>query len=146
MGFPVELTTLTTAEEADKYHATGGVAANRHLQRAEEYIHAHLRDAFSLRDLAEAAGTSPSTLLRTFNTHHGVSPMQYVKRIRLEAVRRSMVDSDRPSITVGGVASEYGFRQLGRFSAEYRKVYGELPSVTLRRHRHRHRLSDTKGL
>jgi transcriptional regulator GlxA family with amidase domain len=140
----VELTTLTTAAEAEKDHATGGVAANHHLQRAEEYILAHLRDAFSLHDLAEAAGTSLSTLLRTFNTHHGVSPMQYVKLIRLEAVRRSLLDAGLPSGTVCGVASEYGFRQLGRLSAEYRKVYGELPSVTLRRHRHR--LSDTKGL
>jgi len=82
--------------------------------------------------------------LRTFNTHHGVSPIQYVKLIRLEAVRRSLANSDPLSITVGGVASEFGFRQLGRFSAEYRKVYGEIPSVTLRRHRHR--LSNTKGL
>jgi len=144
MGFPVELTTFTTAAEAKKDHASGGVAANQHLQRAEEYIHAHLGDAISLHDLAEATGTSPSTLLRTFNTRHGVSPMQYVKLLRLEAVRRSLLDSDPLSGTVCGVASEYGFRQLGRFSAEYRKVYGELPSVTLRRHRHR--LSDTKGL
>ena len=70
--------------------------------------------------------------------------MQYVKMLRLQAVRRFLLDSDPLSGTVGGVASEYGFRQLGRFSADYRMVYGELPSVTLRRHRHR--LSDTKGL
>jgi len=70
--------------------------------------------------------------------------MQYVKLIRLQAVRRSLLDSHPLSGTIGGVASEYGFSQLGRFSADYRKVYGELPSVTLRRHRHR--LSDTKGL
>ena len=140
----MESTTFTTAVEAEKNHATGGVAANHRLQRAKEYIHAHLREVFSLHDLAEAVGTSPSTLLRTFNTHHGVSPMQYVKLLRLEAVRRSLLDSDPLGGTVSGVASEYGFRQLGRFSAEYRKVYGELPSVTLRRHRHR--LSDTKGL
>lgn len=70
--------------------------------------------------------------------------MQYVKLLRLEAVRLSLLDSDPLGGTVSGVASEYGFRQLGRFSAEYRKVYGELPSVTLRRHRNR--LSDKKGL
>ena len=140
----MELTTLTTTVEATEGRSTGVVAANHHLQRAEEYIHAHLRDAFSLHDLAEAVGTSPSTLLRTFNIHHGVSPMQYVKLFRLEAVQRSLSDSDPLSGTVSGAASEYGFRQLGRFSAEYRKVFGELPSVTLRRHRNR--LSAKKGL
>jgi len=140
----MELMTLTTAVEAKKDEATGGVAENQHLQKAEEYILAHLRVAFSLHDLAEAAGISPSTLLRIFNTHHGLSPMQYVKLFRLEAVRRSLLNSDPLNGTVSDAASEYGFRQLGRFSAEYRKVYGELPSVTLRRHPHR--LSETKGL
>ena len=137
-------TTIFSAAEEEKNPAAAGAIRNHHLQRAEQYIHTHLKDGFSLLDLAEATGTSPSTLLRTFNTHHGVSPMQYVKMLRLQAVRRALLDSDPLSGTVSGVASEYGFRQLGRFSADYRKVYGELPSVTLRRHRHR--LSDTKGL
>lgn len=140
----MQTTIFSAAEESEKNPAAAGAIRNHRLQRAEEYIHTHLRDEFSLLDLAEATGTSPSTLLRTFNTHHAVSPMQYVKMLRLEAVRRSLLDSDPLRGTVGGIASEYGFRQLGRFSADYRKVYGELPSVTLRRHRHR--LSDTKGL
>jgi transcriptional regulator GlxA family with amidase domain len=138
------MTTISAADDAGANVPTGEIAANRHLQRAEKYIQTRLKDKFSLLDLAEATATSQSSLLRTFKTHHGVSPMQYVKLLRLHAVRRSLLDSDPSSGTVGGVASEYGFRQLGRFSADYRKVFGELPSVTLRRHRHR--LSDAKGL
>jgi len=133
----VQTTIFSAAEEAEKNPAAAGATRNQHLQRAEEYIHTHLRDEFSLLDLAEATGTSPSTLLRTFNTHHGVSPMQYVKRLRLEAVRRSLLAADPQNGTVGRVASEFGFRQLGRFSAEYRRVFGELPSMTLRHHQHR---------
>jgi transcriptional regulator GlxA family with amidase domain len=140
----VQNTTISAADDAKTNPAGGEASANHHLQRAEEYIRSHLRDPFSLRDLTEATGTSPSTLLRIFKTHHGVSPMQYVKLLRLQAVRRSLLDSDPLSDMVGGVASEYGFRQLGRFSADYRKVYGELPSATLRRRRHR--LSYSKGL
>ncbi|MBD3872579.1 MAG: AraC family transcriptional regulator [Acidobacteria bacterium] len=75
--------------------------------------------------------------LRTLNTHHGVSPIQYVRKLRLEAVRESLAASDPYTATVGYIASEFGFRQLGRFSAQYRKTFGELPSVTLRRYRHR---------
>ena len=131
----MQTTTLSAADDAETNPAAGGIVANYHVMIKFNSSPTEPRDEFSLRDLAKAAGTSPSTLLRTFNTHHGVSPMQYVKLIRLEAVRRSLLDSDPLSGTVGGVASEYGFRQLGRFSAEYRKVYGELPSVTLRRQR-----------
>ena len=123
------------ADDVERNPAADGAVRNHQLRRAEEYVHAHLMGEFSLRDLSEAAGTSPSTLLRTFNAHHGVSPMKYVKRLRLEAVRRSLLDSDPLGSTVSGVASEYGFRQMGRFSADYRRVCGELPSVTLRRFR-----------
>jgi len=140
----MQTTTISAAEEAEQKPSAGGGVQNHYLQQAEDYIRANLRAPFSLRDLTETTGTSPSTLLRAFNTHHGVSPMQYVKMLRLQAVRRSLLDSDPLRGTVGGIASEYGFRQLGRFSADYRKVCGELPSVTLRRHRRG--LSDTKGL
>lgn len=133
----MQTTIFSAADEAERNPAAAGAIRNHRLQRAEEYIHTHLREEFSLLDLAEATGTSPSTLLRTFNTHHGISPMQYVKLLRLQAVRRSLLDSDPQRGTVGGIASEYGFRQLGRFSAEYRRVFGELPSVTLRHHQHR---------
>jgi len=105
------------------------------MQSAEDYIHAHLKESFSLLDLTEAVGTSPSSLLRAFNTHHGVSPMQYVKRLRLQAVRRSLSSADPQTTTVGHVAVDFGFRQLGRFSAQYRDAFGEFPSVTLRRNR-----------
>ena len=131
----VQTTRDFAADDVERNPAADGAVRNHQLRRAEEYVHAHLMDEFSLRDLTEAAGTSSSTLLRTFNAHHGVSPMKYAKRLRLEAVRRSLLDSDPLGGTVSGVASEYGFRQMGRFSADYRRVCGELPSVTLRRFR-----------
>jgi AraC-like DNA-binding protein len=35
--------------------------------------------------------------------------------------------------SISQVALRYGFRHLGRFAADYRALYGESPSVTLRR-------------
>ena len=133
----MQMESMAAAKEAEKMPATSGAAGNHHLRRAEDYIRSHLREEFSLLDLIEAVGTSPSTMLRTFNAHYGIPPMQYVKRLRLEAVRRSLLAADPQNGTVGRVASEFGFRQLGRFSAEYRSVFGELPSVTLRHYQHR---------
>ena len=140
----MQFKTTIAAEEAEKMPATGGATGNHHLRRAQDFIHTNPGEEFTLLDLTEAAGTSASTLLRNFNAHHGASPMQYVKRLRLEAVRRSLLAADPLTTTVGFVASEFGFRQLGRFSADYKRAFGELPSETLRRHRYR--LSDSNGL
>ncbi len=109
-----------------------GAAGKAYLKLAENYIRTHLREPFTLDDLTEAVGTSSSTLLRTFKIHHGVSPMQFVKQIRLKAVRRSLLAAEPENGIISLVAFEFGFRQMGRFSAEYRKVFGELPSETLR--------------
>jgi transcriptional regulator GlxA family with amidase domain len=127
---------ILAALDADADPLADGDVENTQLRSAEAFIHANLCESFSLQDLTDAVGTSPSTLLRTFNSHLGVSPMQYVKRLRLEAVRRLLLDTDPAKGTVGDVAVRFGFHQLGRFSADYRKAYGELPSATLRKRRH----------
>jgi transcriptional regulator GlxA family with amidase domain len=42
------------------------------------------------------------------------------------------------SVTVSKTATRFGFRELGRFSVEYRTIFGESPSETLRQAVHCH--------
>lgn len=104
----------------------------RSRSRAEDYIHAHLKDSLSLPQIARAIGTSPRTLNRAFRDAHGLTPMAYAKKQRLAAVRRSLIGSKPDETTVGRVANEYRFTHLSRLSAEYRDAFGERPSETLR--------------
>ncbi len=101
------------------------------LEKAESYILSHLSDQITLADLVTVAETSPSSLMRTFRVHRGTSPMKYVKQLRLESVQRELLAAESGTIRVADVAMKYGFFQLGRFSAEYRHTFGELPSETL---------------
>ena len=59
--------------------------------------------------------------------------MKYAKQIRLESAQRALLAARSGITTVTDVAMDHGFFQLGRFSADYRRVFGELPSVTLGR-------------
>jgi AraC-like DNA-binding protein len=117
---------------------------DRTLAKAEGYILSHLGEHITLADLATVSDTSPSSLLRAFRIYRDTSPMKYVKHLRLELAQRALLSGTNGTVRVTDVAMDHGFFQLGRFSADYRRVFGELPSVTLRRHRHR--LSDKKGL
>jgi len=51
----------------------------------------------------------------------------------MSLVYRVLRRGDSDAASVSKVARRYGFRQLGRFAADYRALFGELPSATLRR-------------
>ena len=103
------------------------------LKFAEAYIRSNLDEQISLADLVTASETSASSLLRAFRIHRGTSPMKFVKQIRLEAAQRTLLAAKTGATTVTRVAMDYGFFQLGRFSADYKCAFGELPSETLGR-------------
>jgi AraC-like DNA-binding protein len=106
---------------------------SRPLVICEAYIRSNLCEQISLADLVTVADTSVSSLLRAFRIHRGITPMKYVKQIRLEAAQRTLLAAKTGATTVTRVAMDNGFFQLGRFSADYRRAFGELPSETLGR-------------
>lgn len=102
------------------------------LRRVEEYIEANWNRPITIRSLSEVTGVSARTLFRTFERARGCSPMAFVKKTRLEHARASLTTpGDRTSVS--GVALACGFSNLGHFAHDYRRLFGELPSDTLKR-------------
>jgi len=105
--------------------------ASRTMRRAKAYIRARLGDRLSVPDIAVSAGVTNRTLHRVFLQTEGLSPMQFVTRERLNAVRRVLFVSDPREMTVTEAALDHGFAHLGRFSQLYAKAFGARPSTTL---------------
>jgi AraC-like DNA-binding protein len=74
---------------------------------------------------------SERTLRKAFNEIHGVPPCRRLRMLRLLHARRGLLAADSELTTVTKVATASGFSELGRFSVEYRKAFGESPSQTL---------------
>jgi AraC-like DNA-binding protein len=102
-----------------------------HVKRAEQYIHAHADQAISIEELARAAHTSVRSLFAGFKQYRGISPMKYLRDVRLDQARHELLKR-APGVGVTEVAHRRGFMQLGRFAAAYQQRFGELPSETLR--------------
>jgi AraC-like DNA-binding protein len=59
--------------------------------------------------------------------------VRYLWLRRMNLVRPALLRADPAVATVTGIATDHGFWELGRFSVEYRALFGESPSATLRR-------------
>lgn len=68
-----------------------------------------------------------ATLERAFSEEFGVSPKSYMQSQRLNAARRDLLIAE-PEGFVADIANRWDFWYMGRFAAEYRKQFGELPS------------------
>ncbi len=104
----------------------------RHVRRAQDYLQAHAHEPICVDRLAEVAGVSVRSLYAGFKEFLGVSPMHYLRDLRMERVRTELLGGEAGN--VAGIALRWGFAHLGRFSTEYKQRYGESPSQTLRRH------------
>jgi len=116
------------------------------LKRADRYVLEHLGEPFTVAQLAGHCGVSWRTLEKAFAVSRGVTPVAYVRNLRLDHARDAL---NQPDANVAAVAARYGFRSSTTFALEYRKRFGISPSRTKRSGRgighHRHGSSRMKG-
>ncbi|WP_420233117.1 helix-turn-helix domain-containing protein [Pseudomonas sp. ABY48] len=120
--------------DSDELAGLGQARCPEYLLKAKQFIHEHAGAPISLDDMERAAGVSRLKLYEDFKKYLGVSPTLYLKRFRLEAVRQALLEGGRNE-NIAAVAMRWGFNHLGRFSADYKKLFLEVPSKTVERSR-----------
>lgn len=101
--------------------------------QAEAVALAELDKPPHISALCNALAVSERTLRKAFHNVHGVPPCRHLRMRRLSHARQALLSSESGLTTVTEIATRYGFAELGRFSVEYRSVFGESPSETLQR-------------
>jgi AraC-like DNA-binding protein len=130
------MTALLLSQPSNYAQELGGrihPIAPRDVARAVDYIHENLAEPITLADLVREAGVAGRTLLKHFQDFKGVSPMRYLRNLRLKRVREELENGT--AMRVYESALRWGLPHAGRFSIEYRKRFGESPSATLARRR-----------
>lgn len=105
----------------------------RVARSALEQIHSQPREAHTVSALAMEAGASRRTLEIGFREMLDMSPKQYTNTLRLRGCRSELLrQRQSPHTSVTEIARNWGFIHFGQFAADFRKMFGELPSDTLR--------------
>ncbi|MDG4881624.1 helix-turn-helix domain-containing protein [Mesorhizobium sp. WSM4884] len=114
---------------------TGG-PANRHFRQAsaaEDFIRTHIREDIPIVRLCKEVGVSRRQLEYAFRTTFAVTPLEFIRALRLNEARRLLTSGGATGLSVTKIAMEVGITHLGRFAANYRLFFGESPKETLQR-------------
>lgn len=104
------------------------------VAQAKEYVVANPEEPVMVADLCRALKVSRRTLQYSFQSVHGVNPVCYLRAVRLNGVRRMLKQaSDTPGANVADIAARWGFWHLSHFASDYKALFDELPSQTLRK-------------
>lgn len=102
------------------------------VERSCEFFAQHIQDEdIGVLDLCSHLRISRRTLQYSFEDILGMTPLNYLRSVRLNTARKLLMSS--PKDTIQGAAMDSGFSHLGRFSKYYQDFFGELPSETVSR-------------
>ncbi|AWM86245.1 AraC family transcriptional regulator [Microvirga sp. 17 mud 1-3] len=104
-----------------------------YVKRAEAYMEAHFFEPLSLADISAHAGVSARSLQAGFQNYRNMTPMAFLRSIRLQKARLSLAAADPTASTVTEIALACGFSHMGEFSVAYRRAFNETPRETLLR-------------
>ena len=102
------------------------------IARALDHVHRHYAAPIAVEDLAHQASMSVSAFFRAFAEVTGDSPLQYIKKIRLDKAMALLRQQDTP---VSAVAYEVGYESPSQFSREFKRHFSASPTSIRSRQR-----------
>jgi len=102
-----------------------------YVRRARAYMHDHLSDLRSVAEIASAVGITPRSLQNGFRRVFNMTPAEYLRDIRIQALHESLLRAD-PSRNVTELMQDVGIVNFGRYAQYYRRKMGVAPSETLK--------------
>ena len=101
--------------------------------KVRRHIEMNYTKDISISELCSMYNLSERTLRLSFKKLFGLSPKQYHKYYALGKVHHAFLKGDISSDTVERIAYDHGFCHMGRLSSDYKSMFGNTPSTTLRK-------------
>lgn len=113
-------------------HISLNINHYRVVTRIRDYILANRNQVITVPDLCRNFYISRRLLQYCFQEVVGMTPVAYLRALRLNGARRDLRDASSSYTTVQDIAANWGFWHLSQFARDYRALFGELPSSSLR--------------
>ncbi len=127
------LTSFPNTWITEQHHQDRTDATPTTLARAIAFIDTNADLDITVVDIARVAHVSVRAVQLAFRRNLNSTPMAYLRRVRLERAHQELrAAKSHDDTNIARVAAQWGFADPSRFTALYRRTYGQLPSHTLR--------------
>ena len=109
------------------------IDSHRILAPIFDYLHAYPEKSLRMAELCAITQVSERTLQNHFKRELGMTPKAFLSGQKLHGVHRELWHADPSHTRISEIANHWGFWHMGQFAADYRGLFGELPSATLKR-------------
>lgn len=106
------------------------------VKKVRELTLAQYCDPLTIGDICIKLNISRRSLNHAFQQVLGITPVAYMRNIRLHRIRAELQYKSEQISNIACVASHWGFWHMSLFARYYRELFGECPSETLERSRH----------
>jgi len=131
----VELMARVLVSAQPQRHVKSGLIRSSHwVHKAEEFCGQNPNQPLRIGQLCRELDVSERTLRDAFYKQTDTSPLEYLKTQRLNQVYHELRDSDPGEVLIKQLAYASGFSHLGHFCQDYKQLFGESPSETIKRY------------
>ena len=100
--------------------------------RACRLLEKSFPEPMTLGELSRLCGVATRTLEYGFKQMYDTTPVAYIKGQRLTRSRMTLLNP-RVQAPISATAQAHGFTHMGQYSSDYRRLFGESPSMTIMR-------------
>jgi len=90
-----------------------------------------LEETMTIQSITEQFKVSYTTLESSFKSLFGITPKHFIVMLKLNHVHEDLQLADKQTTNVSDIATKWGFSHFGRFSKDYKALFGVLPLETL---------------
>jgi AraC family ethanolamine operon transcriptional activator len=128
-----EIIRLISNPDCDLRQRNGSSTQSFIVEKCHRLAMSERLDFPSVMDLCEQLQVSRRTVQNSFRSVTGTTPLNYLRSVRLNGVRRSLISTPPSKLLIGDAAARWGFFHMSHFATDYLELFGELPSHTKRR-------------
>jgi len=127
-----ELLQLMIDPACDKQQRSNSSTRSYIVEKCHRTALSEMSEAPSVIELCQRLQVSRRTLQNSFQAVAETTPLNYLRSVRLNGVRRTLMSTRAAELSIGDAAARWGFYHLSHFAAEYHELFAELPSHTTR--------------